>query len=91
MTTHSKLMLDRSDNKSKLICETDAFAFVSDCSAYQREIQNKTKVWGGGRGGGGMENNKPYQFPIFRPGWALSFHESKNSKTVYVVSNGSLL
>ena len=73
-------MLDRSDNESKLICETDAFAFVSDYNAYQRDIQNKTKV-----GGRGLESNKPYQFPIFRPDWALSFHESQNSKTVYVV------
>ena len=30
------VVLDRSDNESKLICETDDFAFVSDCSTYQK-------------------------------------------------------
>ena len=30
------VVLDKSDNKSKLICETDDFVFVSDCSTYQR-------------------------------------------------------
>ena len=30
------VVLDRSDNKSKLICETDDFVFVSDCNTYQK-------------------------------------------------------
>ena len=30
------VVLDKSDNKSKLICETDDFVFVSDCSTYQK-------------------------------------------------------
>ena len=31
------VVLDRSDSASKLICETDDFVFVSDCSAYQKQ------------------------------------------------------
>ena len=30
------VVLDKSDNKSKLICETDDFVFVSDFSTYQK-------------------------------------------------------
>ena len=30
------VVLDKSDNKSKLICESDHFVFVSDCSTYQK-------------------------------------------------------
>ncbi len=31
------VVLYKSDNKSKLICETDDFVFVSDCSTYQKQ------------------------------------------------------
>ena len=34
--TLKTVVLDRSDKKSKLICETDDFVFVSDCSVYQK-------------------------------------------------------
>ena len=30
------VVLEKSDNKSKLICETDDFVFVSDCSTYKK-------------------------------------------------------
>ena len=34
--TFKTVVLDISENKSKLICETDDFVFVSDCSTYQK-------------------------------------------------------